>query len=378
MEDTHSKQIAAERQLEEHRAKSLTPRASWNYSLDQIRRATAEYREEDRRLLAECFLFCVREQITFKAFCEKIKYDNTTVSRIYNGKYVNPATGEKYGIPENMAKGMRAFLETERERLVLGTTEFVETPTARRIFTGCDLARESGTPVFLWRTSHIGKTFALQQYSRTHNHGRSPYVRIRPARGITGFLDTLAVAIGVSPKGRRDELLNRIKSAMRGNMLLILDELHELNLTSKSYTYFQALEVIREIYDETGAGMVLCGTELFETSVMQERNGVLEQLYRRGVHKIKLPPYPTRGDVAAILKANGLEFPDRTMTVRVKRITEQPYEILRLLARNDGLKSITERIRYARKLGKGVVSWESFIAAHLYIQAQRISTSDWE
>ena len=199
-----------------------------------------------------------------------------------------------------------------------------------------------------------------------------------PARGLTGFLETLATAIGVSPNDKRDALLARIKNAVRGNMLLILDELHELNLTSKSYTYFQALEVLREIYDETGCGMVLCGTEMFETSVMRERNGVLEQLYRRGVHKIKLPPYPTRADVAAIIKSSGLEFPERSMTIQVKRVTEQPYEILRVLAREDGLKSITERIRYARKLGKGVVSWESFVAAHLYIQAQRISKSDWE
>lgn len=364
--------------LAEHKAKSLTPRATWNYSLDQIRRDTAEYGEDDRRLLAECFLFCIQEGIAFREFCQKIKYDHTTVMRIYRGTYTNPNTGEKYGIPANMAKGMRAFLDMERKRQALGTTEFVETPTARRIFTACELGKESGTPVFLWGASHIGKTFALTQYSRTHNHGRSPYVRIRPARGLAGFLETLAGALGVSSNDKRDALIARIKKAVKGIALLIFDELHELNLTSRPYTYFQALETIREIYDETGTGMVLCGTEMFETSIMRERNGVLEQLFRRGVHQIKLPPHPTKGDVAAILKAHGLEFPEKSMTVQVKRVTEQPYEILRSLARENGLKSITERIRYARKLGGGVVSWESFTAAHLYILAQRMATSDWE
>ncbi len=372
MEENQSTQLA------EHKAKSLTPRATWNYSLDQIRRDTEAYTEEEKRLLVDCFLFCIQEGIAFRDFCEKIHYDYTTVGRIYRGAYLNPTTGKPYGIPANMLKGMRDFLETERRRVALGKTEFVETPTARRIFTACDLARESGTPVFLWGPSHIGKTFALTQYSRTHNHGRSPYIRIRPARGINGFLETLSNAVGISPNDKRDALIARVKRAVKGNMLLIFDELHELNLTSKSYTYFQTLEILREIYDETGCGMVLCGTEMFETSVMRERNGVLEQLYRRGVHKIKLPPQPTRGDVAAVLKANGLEFPERDMSVQVKRVSEQPYEILRILAREDGLKSITERIRYARKLGRGVVSWESFVAAHLYIQAQRVSKSDWE
>lgn len=372
MEENQSTQLA------EHKAKSLTPRATWNYSLDQIRRDTETYTEEEKRLLVDCFLFCIQEGIAFRDFCEKIHYDYTTVGRIYRGAYLNPTTGKPYGIPANMLKGMRDFLETERRRVALGKTEFVETPTARRIFTACDLARESGTPVFLWGPSHIGKTFALTQYSHTHNHGRSPYIRIRPARGINGFLETLSNAVGISPNDKRDALIARVKRAVKGNMLLIFDELHELNLTSKSYTYFQALEILREIYDETGCGMVLCGTEMFETSVMRERNGVLEQLYRRGVHKIKLSPQPTRGDVAAVLKANGLEFPERDMSVQVKRVSEQPYEILRILAREDGLKSITERIRYARKLGRGVVSWESFVAAHLYIQAQRVSKSDWE
>ncbi len=368
-----------EQQRAEHKAKCFTPRASWNYSLDQIRRDTEIYTDEEKQLLAECFLFCIQEEIPFRDFCEKIHYDYTTVGRIYRGAYLNPTTGKPYGIPANMLKGMREFLDTERKRVLLGTTEFVETPTAKRIFTACDLARESGTPVFLWGASHIGKTFALTQYSRTHNHGRSPYIRIRPARGINGFLETLAIAVGISPHDKRDAIIARIKKAVKSNMLMILDELHQLSLTSSKYTYFQALEILREIYDETGCGMVLCGTELFETSVMQERNGVLEQLYRRGVHKIKLPSQPTRGDVAAVLKANGLEFPDRDMTVQVKRVSEQPYEILRVLARDDGLKSITERIRYARKLGKGVVSWQSFVAAHLYIAAQRMTAkSDWE
>ena len=148
-------QVQTQEQLAEHRAKSLTPRASWNYSLDQIRRDTETYTEEEKQLLVDCFLFCIQENIAFRDFCEKIHYDYTTVGRIYRGAYLNPTTGKPYGIPANMLKGMRDFLETERRRLVLGTTEFVETPTAKRIFTACDLARESGTPVFLWglRTS---------------------------------------------------------------------------------------------------------------------------------------------------------------------------------------------------------------------------------
>ena len=48
-------------------------------------------------------------------------------------------------------------------------------------------------------------------------------------------------------------------------------------------------------------------------------------------------------------------------------------------ARENITREVGSRIRYARKLGKGVVSWQSFVAANLYISAQRVATkSDWE
>jgi len=67
------------------------------------------------------------------------------------------------------------------------------------------------------------------------------------------------------------------------------------------------MEVIREIYDETGCGLVLCGTKLLFKRI-EDNRAELEQLLRRGVHKTVLADGPTKGDVEAILKVVGLEM----------------------------------------------------------------------
>ncbi len=59
------------------------------------------------------------------------------------------------------------------------------------------------------------------------------------------------------------------------------------------------MEVLREIIDEVGCGAVMSFTILEEVQAASQRE--LQQLWRRGVHKFKLPKIPTPGDVAAIL-----------------------------------------------------------------------------
>ena len=89
---------------------------------------------------------------------------------------------------------------------------------------------------------------------------------------------------------------------------------------------------------------------------------------------------PTKGDLSAILKHHGLEFPDKDLTVMVGKVTESPYEVLRQQAKNNGLKAITERLRYAHRLagkaGTGI-GWTHFIDAHLRIEKQAIQEQEW-
>jgi DNA transposition AAA+ family ATPase len=164
-------------------------------------------------------------------------------------------------------------------------------------------------------------------------------------------------------------------------VVLILDELHELLYTYRRASFFACIEVIREIYDEVECGMILCGTKLLEEGLQAGKDREMQQIMRRGVHRVSLPDMPTRGDLAAILKANGLEFPDKAARVTVQRIEERPYELLRMLAKRAGLKAITERLRYARKLASRRnkdLAWEHFVEAHLTIEKETQPENDWE
>ena len=89
---------------------------------------------------------------------------------------------------------------------------------------------------------------------------------------------------------------------------------------------------------------------------------------------------PTKGDLTAILERHGLDFPDKKLSVTVKGLIEKPYELLRQLAKIEGLLSIAERIRYAHKMAekhKEEIDWKHFVEADLLIKSNAQPESDW-
>jgi DNA transposition AAA+ family ATPase len=277
-----------------------------------------------------------------------------------------------------MIKAIREFLAVERDRYESGGNKFVVTPTAKACFNAVELARESQSPVILHGPSHIGKTWALRYHSNHENHGRTPMAELDAACGLGGMVRIIARALGISHNGNTADLIERIKRGLAPNMVLILDELHLLKNTYRINSFFSCMEVIRRIYDFTECGMVLSWTHLDNLTGNKDRE--LQQIWRRGVHKIALPAMPTKADLAVILKFNGLEFPDAKQEVTVHAVTERPYEVLRQVAKRDGLKAITERLRYGRKLaGRNgdKLAWDHFIDAHLRIEKQAQPTPDW-
>jgi len=365
-----------------------TVRASWRINLDTLQSNLSHNSPDVVELFTWCFLYCIDDAhpLRLEEFALQVGTDRTTISRLVQGTYKHPATGARQPVSDRLIKALRQFRSLAAERAKEIKTGFVTTPTARRIFVACDLARESRSPVFLIGPSHIGKTWALQEYTHLNNHGSTIYVRMHAASGLMGMVRGIAAALGYSDRAATPELTLRIKSSLkkRPNTLLIFDELHQLFHTYRKESFFACLEVLREIYDETGVGIVLCGTELLFTRVKNNR-GELEQLLRRGVHKVVLPDQPQRADIAAIIEPLGLEMPEKkeTLTVRVGGvpITDQPYDILKQLGREEGLKAITERLRYATRLARKAdepLGWNHFVRAHHTIRQNSVATNDWE
>jgi hypothetical protein len=370
-------------------------RSTWSFSADSIRENTTHMSADEQESLLALFRWCIDPQhpLRLEDTAKRLKCSTALIYQLLTGKYREPVSKAPKRPSDEFMTNLRDFLALEAKRFELGKTDFVLTPTAKRIERACNLARESQTPVFIWGPSHIGKTWAVtRHYLPENNHGKTLYCRMQAAAGLGGMVRAMAKAAGVADKSNNAELIQRIKNATTPNTLWILDELHLLAHTYRKGSFHNSMELLREIYDETDCGLAMMFTILDELKAASQKE--LQQLWRRGIHKVPLPLMPTKGDLAAILGHYGFDgevysegkkeigvFPSPSLEVTVKNITEKPYDILRQVSKNDGLKAITERIRYAQKLaGKadGKISWHHFVDAHLRIAKQAEQDGEWD
>lgn len=357
-----------------------TVRASWNFSIDDVRANTAQYPDEAKDALISLFLWCIdpRHPMAKPDAARRIGASDNLLYKLFTGKYRNP-DGEQLAPNNDLIRSIQNFLSLEKERYESGETQFVTTPTSKKIFTACELARESQSIVFLWGPSHIGKTWALEHHAGANNHGRTTYSRMEAASGLGGMVRRIASDLGISDKSNTALLIHRIKNGLTQDQLLILDECHLLAYTYRKGSFHACMEVLREIHDVTNCGIVLCFTILDDVRAASQKE--LQQLWRRGVHKVPLPVMPTKGDIGAILNSNGLPFPTADLSVTVNRFTDKPYEVIRQLAKTEGLKSITERIRYGRKLANksgDKLTWSHVMDAHARIAKQAEQEGEWK
>jgi len=347
-------------------------RSSWAISLDALRANIMHCTLERKEAIISAFLWCMdkKHPVSRPDFCEATGINVSTFYKVLTARHRHPTTNKQLDIPEDMADACRQFV-IEQKKLYISEKElFVNTPTNRRIWTGCNLARESHTIVFVYSRSHIGKTWSLEEYTAKNNHGSTVFISAEAASGLGGLVKLLASALGISPKRNTYALIRAIKNAVQPDMLIIVDELHKLLHTYRKQSFFACIEFLREIHDECKCGMVFSGTQLLSDEIQKGKKSELEQVFRRGVHRIVLAPAPTTDDLKMIFAKIGLEFPKRNFEVEVQGVTEKPYFILKQLAINDGLLAITERLRYAKKLADrdGVqVTWEHFVDVHLTI-----------
>lgn len=362
-------------------------RASWNFSLHDVRVNLAHCNHEAKDVLVSCFLWSIdpKHPVSRAEFAQAIGADPSTVYRLYTGKYINPNTKERLQPPTKVVQAAKMWLARQRKAYT-PQSDFILTPTAERVFRACRLAQESKSVAFLWGRSHIGKTWALEKFTGDNNHGRTIYVRMKAASGLGGMVRRINERCGNSDKCNTADAVDRIKAALSPEMLVIIDEVHLLQYTYRLSSFFACMEVIREIHDEVGCGMVLCGTQLLLEKMKAGSHGEMEQLMRRGVHKVQLPDLPTRGDLTAIFDHHGIPFPAKkdslSLHVDGQHITEQPYDLLRQLAKVEGLKAICERLRYAERIAsrsRVPTAMAHFVEADVRIKANRhADLNDWE
>ena len=160
---------------------------------------------------------------------------------------------------EKLAKAKK-LIEERSKGLSLG---FVKTWTAEKIFEVCSAALYDGMPAFVYGSSQTGKTTALLEFQRTLNHGTTKYVRMGVRWSKRRVVRELARVCGCFCETAHScDLEERIYATLNNRMLLIVDEFHLALETTTDLAAKEVVEFIREVYDRTGCGLVICGTKV--------------------------------------------------------------------------------------------------------------------
>lgn len=274
----------------------------------------------------------------------------TSVYRLFTASYAAAYDG----LVGKIAKFHR--LEEQRaKRLDVG---FIETATWRKIAAVCSQALNMQLPAFIYGPTQMGKTTCLEEFARRNNHGTTKFIRVPAAPSFSYFVKTVGRAcfIGYS-SDNIDHIRDRIYNSITSRNLLIFDEFHQAMVTVGDKVSAKIWEFIREIYDRTGCGIVLCATDVGLVEVEQGRNAkTYNQLRARGMTKLVLPSMPAASDIRKIAAAFDLPAPEGRVA-----------ETIRKMLKTSGLGMYVKYLQAAHVLAKNrkePFTWDTFAAVY--------------
>lgn len=341
---------------------------------DAIRQAVArgQVSEEDGEEVFWLYSYAQEYKLKERDLAEKMQsYDQNTIYQVFRGVYGVQKDG-KFSSWANFIKAVKLFKRAaleERNRKDIG---IIDTAVKRTVWKCCDAALTDNWPVFIYGRTQIGKTTALMEYQRLHNHGRTTYIRLGAGWSKVRFVRELAAKLGNGTRAARMWTLeDAILRTFTRFSLLIVDEFHLAFTTLGKEQTAALVEFIREIHDRTGCGIVMCATKV---GLLKIENGdnrlTFEQFTMRGVVKTVLPDLPSTKDLNTVAAAFDLPAPTgqtlRDLKAIVKAKTLGP--VVKYLQKAYGL---------AKKRGEEL-SWEMFFAvADGYMALAAMNTEEY-
>ncbi|MDD3663309.1 MAG: AAA family ATPase [Candidatus Pacebacteria bacterium] len=166
-----------------------------------------------------------------------------------------------------------------------------ETNVTSRIRAKLDLCARNAELTLIFGETGRGKTLTARRWCR--ENPQAVYLELRAASTLGSFIRQLAKKLTGSAKGAVSELKERIDRHLSENSVcLVIDEAHQLMLSSDRDTVIRNIEYIRlDLYEQTGTAVALIFTEdddkTFNGSNLR---GYLEQFLGRGLNKLSIPP----------------------------------------------------------------------------------------
>lgn len=285
-------------------AMSALNNAKYKIPGDVVNKATAELPDEQRSIVRQFHAHYMDNDVGLEETAKLIGMDGSTLSRVFRGKYE--------GSLPNVVREMRKFIELHEERGKITKLPFIKTKLGNSIFSVCHQARAFQRIAYVFGDTQIGKTVALEYYEMLNNHGSTIYVAVPTGGALVYFLAKLAKKLRISPQQRAPELRRRIIESFDARMLLIVDEAHRCvdeETCRMTMAQKQTIEFIREIFDESKCGVVICATNLFKRAMTDHSSPafkLLQQTRRRRLCTLQLPDRPTREDLNTFAAAYGL------------------------------------------------------------------------
>lgn len=295
---------------------------------------------------------------TFKEFERQTGVSTTTLTRLYRGIY----QGDIAAQVKKLENAKVTFAHAAEN------PDFLLTSLAKVMFTAFDKTRALRNVTIMWGVKGIGKTTIMREYTHTHNHGHTFYVRcLGSGCSIAQFIRHVAASMNIVILNRNSyDLRCAILAYLsKGSRLLIVDELHEVFLTCTNRQIVQICEFLRELADVAEVGLALVGThELHHQFFNGPHKGMLAQMVDRGTVQIQLKAKPTKGDVLLFLGHYELAYPSET--------DGDALSLLNDIIQSNGLRKLTQHLRdgqaYANKRQE-TYQWHHFVAAHDAIQS---------
>lgn len=305
--------------------------------------------EADGEIVYWLYNYAQDKRLSWKLLAEKMKntVSSATISGIIRGNYA----AEDWSGPIKAIKLFHDRVLEEEKNLDIG---FVQTDIARQIIHACDGALNHSMPAFIYGASQLGKTTALLEFQRTHNHGRTKYLYVGSGWSKARFVREFARACKCFSEHAKGAVLeDRILDSLNKFNLVIIDEFHHAIETTTELASKEIMEYIREVFDRTGCGLVMSSTKVGIGALEDGKNRMLfDQLRRRGVVKIVLPDVPAVKDLNAVARSFMLDIPTGPTLDLIKRL-------VRRLGFGDYIKYLQDAYRLAQNK-KQQLSWDHF------------------
>lgn len=314
------------------------------------------YDEKTAEVLRFWFFTAYDKQWPITRLAKVTGVSTTTLYRLFRGEYAADASASA----EKLIKARETFQDSA------DSPDFIETSLAKRLFIVCDKTRALKTVSITWGKMGIGKSVCIMEYAR-RNPARTSVVRFPAGATFAHFIQEVGRALGITKPQSGHQLRERITHILgMGQRLLIVDELHQAFLTTRSDTAVRCCEFLREISDVSQCGLVLVGTELLEENIFRgPHKDALRQFVDRGTVQVSLPALATQKDIQQFLQAYGLEFPDAANDPAA-------HAILTDIIKSAGLRKLTLHLRdgqaHANKKQE-IYQWSHFTAAFKAIQS---------